>query len=55
MTYKQKINKMIIKAGRTRTWLYKNAGISQPTFWRKMQKNSFTDAERNKIETLLSK
>ncbi len=53
MTYKQKIDKMIKASGRKRIWLYKNSGIPQPTFWRKVRADSFNAQEKATIEKLL--
>ena len=53
MPYKQELRVMIKKAGRTRFWLSTQLGMPRTTFWRKVNSDSLTKAERQKINSLL--
>ena len=54
MTYKTRLNKMIARSGRKRVWISEQLEMNRVTFWRKANGDTFTDQEKEKIETLLS-
>lgn len=55
MTYKTRLNKMIVKSGRSRKWLSEQLEMSRWSFWRKANKDTFTEEEKQTIENLLTK
>ena len=54
MTYKTRLNKMIVKSGRKRNWLSDQLEMNRVTFWRKANKDTFTEEEKKVIENLLT-
>lgn len=54
MTYKTQLNRMILRSGRSRKWLSKQLKIDPATFWRKVNKDTFTKEEKETLERLLS-
>ena len=44
---------MIVKSGRKRVWISEQLKMDRVTFWRKANGDTFTNAEKEKINDLL--
>ena len=53
MRYKLHLNKMIQRSGRKRIWISEQLDMDRTTFWRKANKDTFTDQEKLSIDKLL--
>ena len=53
MTYKTRLNKMIVRSGRSRVWLSSQLNMDRVTFWRKANSDTFKKEEKEKLEDLL--
>jgi len=54
MTYKTRLNKLIVKSGRSRVWLSGQLKMDRVTFWRKANSDSFTELEKKTLNDLLT-
>jgi len=54
-SYKVELNKMIKDSGRKRVWLSDQMNMSRMEFWRAVQADSFSPAQKRQIEKLLTK
>jgi len=54
MRYKLHLNKMIQRSGRKRIWISEQLDMDRTTFWRKANKDTFTDQEKATIQQLLT-
>ncbi len=54
MTYKTRLNKMIVRSGRSRVWLSIQLKMDRVTFWRKANSDSFTYEEKQTLNNLLT-
>lgn len=53
MTYKAQLRVRIKKAGRTRNWISEQMDMSRVTFWRKVNSDTLSKEEKNKLNNLL--
>lgn len=53
MTLKQELRIKIKKFGRTRNWIAEQMGMHRITFWKKVNTDSLTKEEKQKLNTLL--
>ena len=54
MTYKTRLNKMIVRSGRSRKWLSSQLKMERTTFWRKVNKDTFTEEQKETLNNLLT-
>ena len=54
MRYKLHLNKMIQRSGRKRIWISDQLDMDRTTFWRKANKDTFTEQEKVNIDKLLT-
>ena len=54
MNYKTRLNKMIVRSGRSRKWLSSRLEINPSTFWRKVNNDSFTEDQKKTLNNLLT-
>jgi len=53
MAYKNELRKKIKACGRTRKWVETQLGYSRTTFWRRVNSDSLTKEEKEKLNSLL--
>ena len=53
MAYKHEIDKLIKQHGRTRKWISSMLNMDRTTFWRNVNKDTFTKDEKNKVKTII--
>lgn len=53
MNYKAELRKKIKKAGRTRNWICVQLNMPRTTFWRKVNNDTLSKEEKQKLNLLL--
>lgn len=51
--YKHRLDTLIKKHGRTRNWISDKLKMPRVTFWRHVNKDTFTDEQKKQIEKLI--